>query len=118
MPFAKEIVQHAKAILGMGFLNEDYIETLVCYILCRIQRRHTIQSASYEFELSSNAETLDSLRIMLEQYVSQRDERTYLATLILSQRIGPFPSQRERTEADAMNGEAEKLSRQLVDALG
>jgi transcriptional antiterminator/mannitol/fructose-specific phosphotransferase system IIA component (Ntr-type) len=117
MPLAKEILHHAKVVLGMGFLNEGYIETLVCYMLRRIQCGHAVQSTHYELELSANAETLDLLRTMLERYVSQRDERTYLATLILSQRIGPLPSQGERTEADAMNGEAEKLSRQLVGAL-
>lgn len=115
--YARGIVHDAKAALGRGFLNEGYIETLVCFVLYRIEMGYALQSASCAYELVADAEMLKLLRKTLEQHVSQQYERAYLATLILSQRIGPLPSKRERTEADAMNGEAERISGQLVDAL-
>ena len=78
------------------------------FVLGRIQKGHyilpgdVIGTCNGAFDALPAVSNMDALRQALKPYVALDSERTYLATLILSQRIGPLPSVKERNEADAM----------------
>lgn len=113
---AEALIDASKRALTLRFQDETYILTIVRFVLGRIRKQHIVDAAGVE-QIGAGAECVEALERAISPFVAHKSERNYLAVLILSQRMGPRPSERERTEADAMSLEAERISRHLVKAL-